>query len=83
MELNVRIVSIDDSKSVLSAITVALSELDDIHVHAFLDPEDALTACEAVEFDLVLVDYTMPKLSGVDVIKAYGAVTPIVWYRSS
>lgn len=81
------IISIDDSKSVLSAIQFALSELGDVQIRSFLDPEKALAACAAIEFDLVLVDYTMPKLSGIDVIKTLRAseayqLVPIIMITS-
>ncbi|EHS51668.1 response regulator receiver modulated metal dependent phosphohydrolase [Rhizobium sp. PDO1-076] len=64
-----RVILIDDSKSVLAAIQTSLLGLVDIHVEAFLDPVLALEACKSTPFDLVLVDYTMPRMNGVEVIR--------------
>jgi two-component system sensor histidine kinase RpfC len=38
--------------------------------------EDALDALETDEFDIALVDLSMPKLSGLDVIRAYRFIAP-------
>ncbi|WP_159949706.1 HD domain-containing phosphohydrolase [Rhizobium sp. 18065] len=64
-----RVILIDDSKSVLAAIQTSLLGLVALHVEAFLDPVLALEACKSTPFDLVLVDYTMPRMNGVDVIR--------------
>ncbi|CAH0342071.1 HD domain-containing phosphohydrolase [Rhizobium sp. CECT 9324] len=64
-----RVILIDDSKSVLAAIQTSLWGLADLHVEAFLDPVLALEACKSTPFDLVLVDYTMPRMNGVEVIR--------------
>lgn len=64
-----RVVLIDDSKSVLFALQAALKDLTDITVETFLDPEMALLVCRTTVFDIVLVDYTMPKLDGIEVIR--------------
>ncbi len=78
---------IDDSRSVISALTLALREIAGVSITSFLDPEAALLACETINFDIVLVDYTMPKYNGVDVIRALKrspayALVPIVMLTS-
>lgn len=69
-----KVVLIDDSRSVLLALRHELEQLDDVHVHAFEDPEQAVVECSKQNFDLVLVDYNMPRLTGIDVIRALRAM---------
>jgi putative two-component system response regulator len=64
------VVLIDDSRSVLLGLSVALGQLEDIVIETYEDPAGAIEACTEKQFDLVLVDYNMPKLTGVDVIVA-------------
>jgi putative two-component system response regulator len=63
------VVLIDDSRSVLLALSRELEQIEDVQVHAFEDPEVAIIDCAKSQFDLVLVDYNMPNLTGIDVIK--------------
>jgi len=80
-------VLIDDSRSILLALRLELRELPGLEVETFTDPEKAIRACAARQFDLVLVDYNMPKLTGIDVITALRAMSnyemvPIVMVTS-
>lgn len=80
-------VLIDDSRSILLALRLELRELPGLEVETFTDPEKAIRACAVRQFDLVLVDYNMPKLTGVDVITALRAMpnyelVPIVMVTS-
>ncbi|MBB4954830.1 putative two-component system response regulator [Agrobacterium vitis] len=68
------VVLIDDSRSVLLALRCELEQLAGVRVDTFEDPEIAVSACAHTQFDLVLVDYTMPKLTGLDVIRALRAM---------
>ena len=61
---------LDDSRSSAAAISLMLAEIPDINVEICLDPLDAMRRCFAHQFDLLLVDYLMPKLSGIEVIEA-------------
>ncbi|PWE53028.1 two-component system response regulator [Metarhizobium album] len=64
---------IDDSRSVVAALIHSLNAIDSIFLHGFLDPADALLAAKDMQFDLVLVDYTMPRINGAEVIGALRA----------
>jgi putative two-component system response regulator len=68
------VVLIDDSRSVLLALRRELEQLEGIQVYTFEDPETAILECAQKNFDLVLVDYNMPKLTGIDVIRALRAM---------
>ncbi|WP_312869933.1 HD-GYP domain-containing protein [Jiella pacifica] len=60
---------IDDSRSSAAAIANKIDEIPGLSSAVCLDPEVALRECEHDQFDLVLVDYIMPKLDGVEVLK--------------
>ncbi len=64
-----RVMVIDDSRSSAAAIANRIDEIPGLSSAVSLDPEVALKACERDQFDLVLVDYVMPKLDGVEVLK--------------
>ncbi|MFD1747477.1 HD-GYP domain-containing protein [Rhizobium helianthi] len=79
---------IDDSRSMLSAMQDALSTVEDCQILAFLDPFDALTSLQNVTPDLVLVDYDMPGMSGIEVISAIRqnestAAVPVIMITSN
>ncbi|MCE6076229.1 response regulator [Agrobacterium vitis] len=67
-------VVIDDSRSTLLALRLELLEITGLEVETFADPEEAIRVCETRQFDLVLVDYNMPKRSGIEVITALRAM---------
>lgn len=64
------VVLIDDSRSVLVALRVELEQLGNLQIDTFEDPENAIKACAEKQYDLVLVDYNMPKLTGIEVVTA-------------
>ena len=66
---NMRIALIDDSRSALAAFQHCLKVLDEASCEPFLDPLTALRAAERQQFDLVICDYTMPGLDGIEVIR--------------
>lgn len=83
-----RAIVIDDSKSSLSAVVEYLSQVEGCEPTGCLDPEEALARCELEQFDLVLVDYIMPKMNGLEVLAALRsldryATVPIVVITST
>jgi PAS domain S-box-containing protein len=65
-----RIVLIDDEIHIVSAMQSILISLG-YHVTAFTDSAQALSAIQSSpgEFDLIITDYTMPGLTGLDMFK--------------
>ncbi len=64
-----RIFLIDDSRSMIAAMQVALASLEGVEVTPFLDPREALGQLVLAQPDLILVDYSMPGMSGIEVIR--------------
>ncbi|MFN3634574.1 MAG: HD domain-containing phosphohydrolase [Rhizobium rhizophilum] len=63
-----RIFAIDDSPSILSFICHAVAAIDSCEILPFLDPSDALMVMQTLQADLILVDYNMPGMNGVELI---------------
>ena len=65
-----RALIIDDSKSVLLWMGAALTEVPNLMLDLCDTPEDALALAAARQYDLVVVDYLMPNLTGIEVTEA-------------
>ncbi|MGO7164801.1 response regulator, partial [Rhizobium johnstonii] len=53
---------VDDSESSLLALETAVRGFAGCVVESFTNPLEALARCQAVDFDVVLVDYMMPEM---------------------
>jgi PAS domain S-box-containing protein len=71
------ILYIDDDASLLTLVKRFLGK-QDYEVVAFTDAEEGLDLLrrESARFDLVLSDYNMPRLSGIDVARAVREIDP-------
>lgn len=74
---------IDDSRSMLTAMQQALASVQNCTLAPFLEPQAALKAMQETPPDLVLVDYDMPGINGIQVIEQIrsepkSATTPVV-----
>jgi putative two-component system response regulator len=61
---------VDDSRSVLDLLKRHIEADGTVRVMAFLNPLEAIEAARVTEFDLVLVDYEMPEMDGISLIRA-------------
>ncbi|HSM99395.1 MAG TPA: response regulator [Rudaea sp.] len=68
-----RILLVDDEPNILSALRRSLASIDvsrldgdALKLDLVTSPEAAIERCEETEFDLVLTDYRMPSMNGVD-----------------
>lgn len=66
-----RIFAIDDSPSILSFIQRAISNIESCELLSFLDSVDALTVLQTAQADLILVDYNMPGMDGIELISRF------------
>ena len=66
-----RIFAIDDSPSILSFIQRAIAAIDACEILPFLNPSQALTVLQNQPADLILVDYNMPGMNGIELISRF------------
>jgi two-component system chemotaxis response regulator CheY len=72
-----RALVIDDSRAMRSILTGILEEIG-FEVEQAKDAEDALSLLEEHEsFDLALVDWNLPEMSGLDLVKAVRNMTDL------
>lgn len=69
-----QILLVDDEPNVLSALQRELQ--DDYAVQTFSDPLKALQYSEKNHFDLVISDYKMPEMNGIEFLKQFGKLEP-------
>lgn len=68
-----RVLIVDDEPNILSALRRCLARIDvtlldgePLKVEAFTSPEAAIERCEEQDFDIVMSDYRMPEMNGVE-----------------
>lgn len=79
-----RILIVDDDESILKSLRRLLSmtpctagdEIYKLTVDIFSSPEDALEKARHTAYDLVLSDYRMPVMNGVQFLKAFREIQP-------
>jgi len=69
-----KILLVDDELSVLNALRRELSE--HFEIVAFTNPIEALDHCKETHFDLVIADYKMPEMNGIEFLKQFGKLQP-------
>ena len=78
-----RVMLVDDEENILKALRRALANADaygigqgKIEVETFTSPGQALACAADKAFDLVISDYRMPEMSGVEFLKAFKKLQP-------
>lgn len=74
-----RILLVDDEVNVLNALVRAMRQvlqIEDLRIETFTDPFDALTRCAECNFDIVISDFRMPQMTGVEFLHAIKEVAP-------
>lgn len=69
-----KILLVDDEQNVLNALRRELQ--GEYAVEAFNDPRTALLRCGETGFDLVVADYKMPEMNGVEFLRQFGKLQP-------
>jgi CheY-like chemotaxis protein len=70
-----RILMVDDNKNGLAARKAVLEELGH-HIATANAPEDALELFHPGKFDVLVTDYKMPKMDGVELIRKIREIEP-------
>lgn len=70
-----RIMLVDDEPNVLRALERMLSSLR-CEIEVFSDPQQALQRTHTATFDLVLSDFRMPRMDGVELLKQIKLMQP-------
>ncbi|MFA6921659.1 MAG: response regulator [Gallionella sp.] len=69
-----RILLVDDEQNVLNALRRELK--DHFEIDTFDNPAQALERCRETPFDLVIADYKMPEMNGLEFLKQFGSIQP-------
>lgn len=64
-----RIAVIEDQSITLEVIQSVLARVPEYHIEGFQDPELAIARCVETVFDLVLSDYRMPVMNGIEFLE--------------
>ncbi|MFC3549540.1 HD domain-containing phosphohydrolase [Lysobacter cavernae] len=68
----VNVVIVDDQTSARTMLRHIIEDIaSELHVHDFGDPEAALAWCEAHQPDLLLLDYRMPVIDGLEFARRF------------
>lgn len=70
------IVIVDDEKSYVELMAQMLAENLDCPVHAFTRPAEALKVLNSVAPGVIVTDYSMPQMNGVEFIKDASKLVP-------
>jgi two-component system, probable response regulator PhcQ len=74
-----RLLLVDDEPNVLAALTRAIrthAAFCDVDIETFVDPYEALKRCSLAKFDVVVSDFRMPQLTGIEFLQALKEIAP-------
>jgi DNA-binding NtrC family response regulator len=71
---------VDDERDIMSLFTDALSQIGDASVFGFIDSTLALEhfKLHQLDYSLILSDYRMPTMNGMELLKKVKAINPSV-----
>ena len=72
-DTNIRILVVDDSPTIRELTKIFLKDLEFTNVEEAADGSNALEKLKSEVFDLVITDWNMPQLSGLELLKAIRA----------
>lgn len=69
-----KILLVDDEQSVLNSLRRELR--DHYEIETFANPAAAIERCRNTQFDLVVADYQMPYMNGIEFLEQFGRLQP-------
>ena len=69
MAQKIKILLVDDEKSILDEFEHTLKTLTSYEVRTVSDSAQAISLCQKEQFDVLVTDVRMPKMDGVEAIK--------------
>lgn len=70
------VVLVDDEEMVITSIRAFLSLETEYEIHAFTRPEDAIELVRKQHVDVVVTDYMMPRITGLQLLAEVKKVQP-------
>lgn len=70
------VVIVDDEKSYVELMAQMIADNLDCEVHPFTRPEDALSGLATISAGVVVTDYFMPQMDGVEFIRRASRIAP-------
>jgi len=70
------VVIVDDERSYVELISQMIADNLDCPVHAFTRPSEALASLDRVAAGVIVTDYFMPEMDGVEFIKRASKISP-------
>jgi DNA-binding NtrC family response regulator len=75
---NASVVLVDDEEMVLTSVRAYLTLETEFTINAFTEPEEAVKHMEANAVDVVVSDYLMPRMSGIQLLMKARQLQPEV-----
>ena len=76
---SLRVLVVDDQQTIRSLVRIGLKEIGVTHIEDAVDGEDGLRALLTHKSNLIISDYNMPKLDGLNFLRAVRS-TPALKY---
>lgn len=70
------VVIVDDEKSYVELMAQMIADNLDCQVHPFTRPEDALNGLATISAGVIVTDYFMPQMDGVEFIRRASKIAP-------
>ena len=70
------VVIVDDEKSYVELMAQMIADNLDCEVHAFTSPLDALAGLAGISAGVIVTDYSMPQMDGIEFIRHASKVSP-------
>lgn len=71
-----KIMVVDDDHHVVRLVEMQLRSIPDLAVQTFTDPTEALARARSVRFDVVISDFRMPHMDGVEFLQTLAQMQP-------